>query len=97
MTRFTSPSVAIVISSWVTGHLTLVSLKTHPRFTFCADIGVGALPAVLWTSPANVGIGVEVEAVAAVGDTRVGAFIEVKTSPACGALVATASNAGLAQ
>lgn len=28
----------------------------HPRFTFCADIGVGASPTVLWTSPANVGI-----------------------------------------
>lgn len=40
---------------------------------------------------------VEVEAVAAVGDTRVGALAEVETSPACGALVATATNAGLAQ
>lgn len=40
---------------------------------------------------------VEVEAVAAVGATRVGALVEVETSPACGALVATATNAGLAQ
>lgn len=97
MTGLTIPSVAIVISSRVTGHLTLVSLETHPRFTFCADVGGGALLTVLWTSPANVGIMVEVEAVATVGATRVGALIEVETSPACGALVATATNAGLTQ
>lgn len=40
---------------------------------------------------------VEVEAFGTAGHTRVGAFIEVKTSPACGALVAAAANAGLAQ
>lgn len=40
---------------------------------------------------------VKVEAVAAVGDTRVGALVQVETSPACGALVATATNAGLTQ
>lgn len=40
---------------------------------------------------------VEVEAVATVGDTRVGALVEVETSPTCGALVATATNAGLTQ
>ena len=28
----------------------------RPRFTFCADIGAGALLTVLRTSPANVGI-----------------------------------------
>lgn len=28
----------------------------HPRFTFCADIRVGASLTVLRTSPANVGI-----------------------------------------
>lgn len=31
MTGLTIPSVAIVISSWVTGHLTLDSLKTRKR------------------------------------------------------------------
>lgn len=38
---------------------------------------------------------IEVEAVGTVGNTRVGALAEVETSPACGALVATATNTGL--
>lgn len=97
MAGLTSPPVAVVIGPWITGHLTLVYLKTHSRFTFCADIGGVALPTVLRTSPANVGIVVEVEAVGTVGNTRVGALVEVETSPACGALVATATNTGLAQ
>lgn len=97
MAGLTSPSVAVVISPWVTRHLTLASLKTHPRFTFCADIGGGAFLTVLWTSPANVGILVEVEAVDTGGDTCVRALIEVEASPACSALVATATDTGLAQ
>lgn len=40
---------------------------------------------------------IEVEAVGTDGDARVGAFIEVETSPACGALVATTTNAGVAR
>lgn len=40
---------------------------------------------------------VEVEAVGTIGHTRVGAFAEMEASPACGALVATATNAGLTQ
>lgn len=40
---------------------------------------------------------VEVEAVATTGYACVGAFIEVETSPARGALVTAATNAGLAQ
>ena len=40
---------------------------------------------------------VKVEAISTVSDTRVGALVEVETSPACGALVATASNTGLTQ
>lgn len=97
MAEFTGPSVAVVISSWVTGHLTLVSLKTHPRFTFCADTGGRTLLAVLLTSPANVGIIIEVEAVGTGGDARVGALVEVGTSPARGTLVAATPNTGLTQ
>lgn len=37
---------------------------------------------------------VEVEAVATTGYTRVGTLAEVEAGPACGALVATATNAG---
>lgn len=40
---------------------------------------------------------VKVEAVATAGDTRVGALVEVETSPARGALVAAATDAGLTQ
>lgn len=40
---------------------------------------------------------VEVEAVGTIGYTRVGALAKVETSPACGALVAAATNTGLAQ
>lgn len=40
---------------------------------------------------------VEVEAIDAGGDTGVGALAEVGASPACGALVATATDAGLTQ
>lgn len=97
MTGLTSSSVTIVICTRVTGHLTLVCLKTHPRFTFCAENGGGAPLTVLWTSPANVGITVEVEVVGTVGDTRVGALVKMETSPARGALVTPATNAGLTQ
>lgn len=95
MTWFAGPSVAVVVSPGVTGHLTLVCLKAHPRFTFCADIGGCTLLTVLLTSPKNVGIAIEVEAVRTVGDARVGALDEVKTTPACGALVTTTTNTGL--
>lgn len=40
---------------------------------------------------------IEVEAVGAVGDTRVGALVQVEPGPARGALVATATDARLAQ
>lgn len=40
---------------------------------------------------------VEVEAVGTIGYTCIGALAEVETTPACGALVAAAPNAGLAQ
>lgn len=40
---------------------------------------------------------VEVEAVDTIGYTCVGALAEVETSPACGALVAAATDAGLTQ
>lgn len=38
---------------------------------------------------------IEVEAVGTVGNARVGALVEVETIPACGALVATATNTGI--
>lgn len=97
MAGLARPPVAVVVRPLVTGHLTLVPLETHARFTFRADAGAVAPLAVLRTSPANVGIVVEVEAIAAVGPTRVGALVEVETAPARGALVATATDAGLAQ
>lgn len=97
MAWLTGPSVAIVVSPCITGHLTLVSLKTRSRFTFCADIGGGTPLTVLRASPANIGIIVEVEAIGTAGDTRVCALAEVETSPACGALVTTATNTGLTQ
>lgn len=40
---------------------------------------------------------VEVEAICTVGNTCVGALVEVETSPACGALVTAATNTGLTQ
>ena len=40
---------------------------------------------------------VEVEVVGTVGDTRVGALVKMETSPARGALVTPATNAGLTQ
>lgn len=40
---------------------------------------------------------IEVVTVGTIGNARVGALVEVETSSACGALVATATNTGLAQ
>lgn len=40
---------------------------------------------------------VEVGAIGTVGDTSVGALVEVETSPTCSALVTAAPNTGLTQ